>query len=119
MIEVVGIAERVRQHEGRPMSRQMSWVKTTCSGTRIGQSLMPKNQRRTENRRRFDLLPPLGLHALERRARQPPRLRGFAALAEREAHDGDSVSTRCVEGNGSPGAPHEVCGVGADHEGCL
>src|SRR5581483_1789588 len=56
-------------------------------------------------------------HLLQRHSRFPPKLGGFAPLAEREAHHSDLPAALRIEGDGPSCPPDEIRGMRTDHHG--
>ena len=119
MIDVVGIFQRMRQHEariklakhiGQPLHMRV------CQSQRIIAGIEELDLGAQRGGRPLRLVLAPGLDLLQRHALLLPGKLGFAALTERQAHDLDAIAALGVQRDRATGAPDEIAGMGRDHK---
>src|SRR5258706_10747209 len=114
MIDVIWILQRMREHEARvelainvdqPVHMRLVKAQRIVAGI---EELDLGAERRGGALR---LVAAAGLDLVERHTRLFPGKLGFAALAERQAHDLDAITLFGVKRDGTAGAPNEISRV--------
>ena len=119
MVEIVGILQRVSQHEGRielavdidhAVEMRLRQPQRIIAG-------VEKFDFRTQHlRRALRLVAPSGLDLLHPRARLLPGELAFAALAERQAGNLDAITFLHMQRDRAARAPDEIAGMRRDHQ---
>jgi hypothetical protein len=122
VIDIVGIFQRMRQHEARiefavnvdqPLHMRIRQAQRVIAGVKE-LDLGPECGRGT-----LRLIPATRLDLLERHARLFPGELGFPALAEGEANDLDAIAAFGVKRDGPACPPDEIAGMCRNHQTCL
>ena len=119
MIEIVGVLERVGEHEGRiGLAIDVDHAVEMLLGEleRIVAAIEELDLGAEQGGGAFGLVLAAGLHLFQRRARLLPGELAFAALAERQADDLDPVAALGVQRDGAARAPDEIARMGGDDE---
>ena len=122
MIEIIGIFQRVGQHEGRiELAVDIDHAVEMRLGQpqRIVAGVEELDFRAEHLGRALRLVAPAGLDLLQRRAGFLPGELALAALAERQAGDLDAIAALGVQRDRAAGAPDEIAGMRRDHEARL
>jgi len=119
MVEVVRVLERMREHEGglqRTVDVHQPVDRLRRHAHRVVAEVEELHLAAEQVGGGLGFPAAVGLHALERHSGLAPELRGFAALAEGQAHDLHLPAARGVQRDRAAGAPDEIGGMRAHDE---
>ena len=119
MVEIVGVLQRMRQHEGRlQLAIDVDRTVEHLGGgaQRIVAGIQELDLGTQQRRGPLGLLAALRLHVLQPHAGLLPGELALAALAVREAHDLDAVTLAGMQRDRPACPPHEIAWVSGHHE---